>query len=186
MKFKKIIAGLLTLSITLGSVSQINAETDVGTSEAAGMSLSEENMQISGANSFGNMVAQELAAVSSEQEANNGCNVFSVDVSGNTASVSFETLQNSGLVVAIYDNEGTQMITSGYKEVTAEETETEVEISGDIPQYFYICAYLVNPDTLRPLSTEYSSPMYTESMQEFLSNVHGVDAGVSLKNNGGF
>ena len=169
MKYKKIIAGILTFTIILGTVPQINAEAPIAASESAGMSLSEENMQISGTNSFGNMVAQELASVSSEQEANNGCNVFSVEISGTTANVSFETLCDSALVVAIYDNEGMQMITSGYKEVTAEETETELEILGTIPQYFYIRAYLVNPDTLRPLSTEYSSPMYTREMQEFLS-----------------
>ncbi len=169
MRFKKIISGILTFAIILGTVPQINAEAPIAVSESAGMSLSEENMQISGTNSFGNMVAQELAEVSSEQEANNGCNVFSVEMSGKTASVSFDTLQDSAIVVAIYDNEGMKMITSGYKEVTAEETETEVKISGTIPQYFYIRAYLVNPDTLRPLSTEYNSPMYTREMQEFLS-----------------
>lgn len=160
MKFKKLIAGILTLAITLNTVPHINAETVLDTPDAAEMSVSEENMEISGTNSFGNMVARELAAASNEQEANNGCNVFSVEVNGNTASVSFETLYDSALVVAIYDNEGEQMITSGYTEVTAEETEAEVEISGTIPQYFYIRAYLVNPDTLRPLSTEYGSSMY--------------------------
>ena len=169
MRFKKIIAGALTFAIIAGTVLQINAETPIVASKSAEMLLSEENMEISGTNSFGNMVARELAAVSDEREANNGCNIFSVEVSGTTARVSFETLYDSALVVAIYDNEGAQMITSGYKEVTAEETETKLEISGTIPQYFYIRAYLVNPDTLRPLCTEYSSPMYTREMQEFLS-----------------
>ena len=169
MRFKKFIAGALTFAIIVGTVLQINAETLIAVPKSAEMLLSEENMEISGTNSFGNMVARGLAAVSDEQEANNGCNVFSVEVSGTTASVSFETLYDSALVVAIYDNEGTQMITSGYKEVTADETETELEISGTIPQYFYIRAYLVNSDSLRPLCTEYSSPMYTREMQEFLS-----------------
>lgn len=125
---------------------------------------------ISGSNSFGNLVAEGLMAKNTEQVENNGYNVFSVDIENTLATVSFETIRDCSLVIGIYDNEGESMLAIGTADVTAGETEAYVEIDTDsMPDYFYIRAYLVDSDTLRPLCTEYSSPMYTRSMQEFLS-----------------
>ncbi len=172
MKLKKLLAGLLAAALTVTSLSEFTVGHAVSVANAGyepPAALTAGDMKISGANSFGDMVARELSVVSAEQAENNGCNVFSVEMEGNTAKVSFETLQDCSLVVAIYDNEGEGMIGSGYAEVSKDETEAEVKINAELPEYFYIRAYLVNSDTLRPLSTEYSSPMYTREMREFLS-----------------
>lgn len=142
---------------------------------ADGIPLTDEikmnnDIDISGTSSLGNLIANGLSAKNSEQQENNGYNVFSVEVEDTLASVSFETLKDCSLVIGIYDNEGESMLAIGTAEVIAEETEAYVEIDIDsMPEYFYIRAYLVDSDTLRPLCTEYSSPMYTRSMQEFLS-----------------
>ncbi len=172
MKLKKLLAGLLAAALTVTSLSEFTVGHAVSVANAGyepPAALTAGDMKISGANSFGDMVARELSVVSAEQAENNGCNVFSVEMEGNTAKVSFETLQDCSLVVAIYDNEGEGMIGSGYAEISKDETEAEVKINAELPEYFYIRAYLVNSDTLRPLSTEYSSPMYTREMREFLS-----------------
>lgn len=173
MKLRKILAGFLAAALTVTSVPKLTAENTAHAAtteyESPAALTAGNDMEISGSDSFGNMVARELSAVSGEQAENNGCNVFSVEIAQNMAAVSFETVRDCSLVVAVYDNEGASMIGSGYTTVTPEETETEVEINAVLPEYFYIRAYLVNSDTLRPLSTEYSSPMYTREMREFLS-----------------
>ena len=127
-------------------------------------------LMVRGTGSFGSMFAQEFSGVAAEQAENNGCNVFSIDMSGNQASVSFETTQDATLVVAVYDENGNQMLASGKKNVTNTETETTVTInSGTIPQYYLVRGYLIETETLRPICTVYESSMYTQEMQEFLA-----------------
>ena len=127
-------------------------------------------LTVRGTDSFGSMFAQEFSGVAAEQTENNGCNVFSIDMSGNQASVSFETTQDATLVVAVYDENGNQMLASGKKNVTNTETETTVTInSGTIPQYYLVRGYLIETETLRPICTVYESSMYTQEMQEFLA-----------------
>ncbi len=127
-------------------------------------------LTVRGTGSFGSMFAQEFSGVAAEQAENNGCNVFSIDMSGNQASVSFETTQDATLVVAVYDENGNQMLASGKKNVTNTETETTVTInSGTIPQYYLVRGYLIETETLRPICTVYESSMYTQEMQEFLA-----------------
>ena len=127
-------------------------------------------LTVRGTDSFGSMFAQEFSGVAAEQTENNGCNVFSIDMSGNQASVSFETTQDATLVVAVYDENGNQMLASGKKNVTNTETETTVTInSGTIPQYYLVRGYLIETETLRPICTVYESSIYTQEMQEFLA-----------------
>ena len=128
------------------------------------------DISVEGTDSAGVLLAEELANVATQQEENNGCNVFSIDVSENTATVYFETTQDATLVVAVYDENGNQMLACGKKEVTHEETLTVVDIdTGTMPQYFLVRGYLIETETLRPICTLYESSMYTQEMQEFLS-----------------
>ena len=128
------------------------------------------DLSVEGTDSVGELLAEELVNVASQQEENNGCNVFSIDVSDDTATVYFETTQDATLVVAVYDENGSQMLAYGKKEVTQDETIAVVDIdSGSMPQYFLARGYLIETETLRPICTGYESSMYTQEMQEFLS-----------------
>ena len=128
------------------------------------------DLSIEGTDSVGELLAEELVNVASQQEENNGCNVFSIDVSEDTATVYFETTQDATLVVAVYDENGSQMLAYGKKEITQDETIAVVDIdSGSMPQYFLVRGYLIETETLRPICTGYESSMYTQKMQEFLS-----------------
>lgn len=130
----------------------------------------QNDISVTGNDPFGNMLADEFNSKSNEQEANAGYNVFSVEMQGNTAVVDYEAIQNSTLVVGIYDESGNQLITTGSAQVTADENQATVELdSSKIPQYFYIKAYLINTETMRPLCTVYECPTYTQEMQDFLS-----------------
>lgn len=130
----------------------------------------ENTVSVTGKNSFGTMLADELSEEVLEQQENNGYNVFSVEMQDDVAVVELESVEDSVLVVGIYNEAGTEMLTSGNVEVMAGETTAIVEFEAEsIPQYFYIRAYLIEAFTYRPLCTVYESPMYTQEMQEFLS-----------------
>ena len=130
----------------------------------------QDNLSVSGTNSLGTMLANEIADKNEETEDNNGYNVFSVAVSGNNAVVSFETITDATLLVAIYNESCDTLIATGTTEVTNDETEKNVTLdTNDMPQYFYVKGYLIDTTTNKPLCTAYSSPMYTKDMQEFLS-----------------
>ncbi len=129
-----------------------------------------DGISVQGASSFGRLFANELAEEVSEQRENNGNNIFSAEVEGNLAVVEYESLADAGLIVGIYDEAGVQLLASGYAVVSADETEAAVEIlDGSIPAYYYVRAFLIDPDTRQPLGTAYESPMYTQEMQEFLA-----------------
>ena len=130
----------------------------------------QDNLSVSGTNSLGTMLANEIADKNEEAEDNNGYNVFSVAVSGNNAVVSFETVTDATLLVAIYNESCDTLIATGTIEITNDETEKNVTLdTNDMPQYFYVKGYLIDTTTNKPLCTAYSSPMYTKDMQEFLS-----------------
>ena len=130
----------------------------------------QDNLSVSGTNSLGTMLANEIADKNEEAEDNNGYNVFSVAVSGNNAVVSFETVTDATLLVAIYNESCDTLIATGTTEVTNGEIEKNVILdTNDMPQYFYVKGYLIDTTTNKPLCTAYSSPMYTKNMQEFLS-----------------
>ncbi len=129
------------------------------------------DVSIEGTNSFGNLLTSVLTEKIDQQEENNGCNIFSVEmVETSMAAVSFETLQDCMLVVGIYDEAGEALLASGSLEVYAGETDTYVDIETDnMPEYFYIKAFLIDYDCFRPLCNAYESPNYTQEMQEFFA-----------------
>ncbi len=129
------------------------------------------DVSIEGTNSFGNLLTSALTEKIDQQEENNGCNIFSVEMVENSmAAVSFETLQDCMLVVGIYDEAGEVLLASGSLEVYAGETDTYVDIETEnMPEYFYVKAFLIDSDCFRPLCNAYESPNYTQEMQEFFA-----------------
>ena len=128
------------------------------------------DLKVVGTNSFGSLMANELDSSLEQQKENEGYNVFSVEVTGKEAKVSFETVTDASLVVAVYDETGVEMLATGSCEVSAGEKEKSIIIDmKTMPQYFYLRAFLIETESLRPLCTVYESPMYTQEMQEFLA-----------------
>ncbi|MGN1481187.1 carboxypeptidase regulatory-like domain-containing protein [Porcipelethomonas sp.] len=161
------LSAVMSVSIITSAV-PVGAEESVNQSENAYAS-SESNIRST--NSFGSLLTDALDEETEEQLKGNGYKVTSVEVdtSTNEAFVEFEALKNCTLVVAVFNEEGTQLVASGSKEVTNQELETTVTIEGTLPQYFYLKAFLVENTTMRPLSVEYDSPNYTQEMQEFFA-----------------
>lgn len=168
---KKFISCILVMLMTISffGILPANAESD----SLEPNTHMETDISVQGTNSFGNLMTNELTAEMDKQEENNGCNIFSIEMNGKEATVSFETAESCTLVVAVYseyNGNSEKMLASGSTTVAKGETETLVTIDTDnMPQYYYLCGFLVDSDTLRPLCTAYESPNYTQEMQEFFS-----------------
>lgn len=165
-------AFLLSFCIIIAPMTTVAAVDDTtpaddGTSSGTS---TENDMSVTGTNSFGNLLSEEFADKQAEQQENMGNNIFSVEIEKNVAKVDFETTKDSTIVVGIYDEQGVQMVTSANVAVTAEQKNVSVELDGDkMPDYFYIRAFIVESDTLKPMCTAYESPNYTQEMQEFFA-----------------
>ena len=170
MNFKRLTAAALAAVITLTSAIQGYAMRSAAEETGTQPSVSGNDMNIEGTNSFGKMFASELSAKQAEQLENNGCNIFSVEMDGTTATVSYQTAVDCTLVIGIYDESGTTLYATGTAEVTPDERETTVTIETDeMPQYFYIKGYLADSFLLNPLCTVYECPNYTQEMQDFFA-----------------
>ncbi len=167
---KKLISLAMSLIMTFTAVAPsitTHAEEQPTTAQTPYV---DNNITVSGTNSFGNMLSKVLTEEQTEVEENNGFNVFSIDIEGKTATAEYEAQEDCTLVAAIYDEDGNALLATGSVDVVAGETSTTFEIDTEtMPQYFYLRGFLIDPDTLRPKCTVYESPMYTQEMQEFLA-----------------
>ena len=130
----------------------------------------DDNMKIQSTNSVGAMIADAVGEEENRQENNNGVNVLSVEMDGKTATAEIETTRNATLIVGIYSEDGMEMYASGTTDITPDDETVQVTIAIDtMPQYFYVKAYIVDTQTLKPLCTVYNCPNYTQEMQEFFA-----------------
>ena len=109
-KVKRLTAAFLIFVLVLCNVVHMTtgyayAKEAVQTAEVVS-GPDDQDMNIKGTDSMGEMVADTLESKQEEQEENNGCNIFEVVMEGNVASVSFETIQNGSIVVAVYEEDG--------------------------------------------------------------------------------
>ena len=167
---KKIVSCLLAAVLVISGWCTALPAGAVNRGSMAAAGEMEHTLSVEGSNSFGNLLEQTLDDKLEEQEENNGCNIFSAEVIDTTVVVDFETVENCTLVVGIYDESGEQMLASGSAEAIKGERTAYVEIETDqMPEYFYLRAFLADTEDFRPLCTVYESPNYTQEMQEFLS-----------------
>ncbi|MCR5119203.1 MAG: Ig-like domain-containing protein [Lachnospiraceae bacterium] len=153
----------------IASQDGIDTSTDVETSSNERLEKNayiDDDMKLSSSDSIGDMLLGTINDKKEEAE-QNGCAVFSAEVSGNTAVFDFQTIYDGTLVAAIYDDTGKQLITSSKADVTANDKDIEICFSEELPDYFYLRAYIVD-DEMVPLSEVYNCPLYTEGMQIFL------------------
>ena len=164
--FKRILSFALVLALCVGAVPAMAAETQPPVTL-------QENIGVSGDSSFGDMLAAEIEDELADQQENNGYRLFSLEISGTTAAVQLEAVEDCTLVVGIYTEDGREMLASGWRDIAAGEREVSVALeTQEMPTYFLAKAFLVNGATA-PLCPAYTTPNYTEEMQEFFSKTVG-------------
>lgn len=167
-KLKSIISVILMFVFLTNTICVFPANAlDDNTNEVKSQN---DGITITGTNTVGELLSETITEVQEAQSSNDGCNIFSAVVEDNIVILEVETVEDCTVVVGIYDENGLQLISSGYADVFIEDKVVSVEIETEqMPQYFYLKAFLVSSDTMRPLSSCYECPNYTREMQEFLS-----------------
>ena len=183
MRKKRILPFLLSLLILCSSLQLPVDAKEMDASGKQDTTNMESEISVQGTDSFGNMVAEAIDNKVEQQEENEGCNIFEITMSGIEAEVDFETNKDASLVVGIYDEAGIKMVASGHAEVTTDEKTVKINIEdGQLPDYYYVKGFLVDPETYEPYCTAYETPNYTKEMQEFFSKTTEDFAGHEILN----
>ena len=169
MKFsKRVLSLLLVIVMVLGMIPvTVQAETEEPT-----VSTESSSVSVEGTNSFGNLLSDAIAEAEEESEDDytGQYSVTDLTISGNVATVTYDAMEEATLVVAIYSEDGMQLITSGKTTVSPDQTVAEVTIEGEMPEFFEAAAYLLDTYDYSPLCDAYTSPMYTQEMQQLLNS----------------
>ena len=131
------------------------------------------DVTVQGTNGFGTLLSKEIQEAetedgSSEYEA--GYSVTDLVIEDAAAYVTYSSMEDALLVVALYTEDGMQMLTSATVEVSPEDTEAVLYFEDAMPEYFMASAYLMDTYDYSPLCASYDTPMYTQDMQELLES----------------
>ena len=163
---KQIISTFLLLALFVGMVPTNVLATDTTTSVETGQTT------IEGTNSFGTLLSEDIQDQQNEDAESNsgGYNVTGLTIENGIATIEYSTLEKAMLVVALYSEDGIQLLLSSNAIVEPEGTEASIELEGEIPKYFMASAYLLDTYDYSPLCESYDTPMYTREMQELLAS----------------
>ena len=165
---KRLIALFLAFASIFSMTSMI-----VWAEEEATVEANTGTPTIESTNDLGDMVAD---AINKEHQAGQNAayetaySIYDVEIAENAATVSYATLEDAELVVAIYTDDGKQMITSVSETVTADADEVILTFETPLPDTFFVKAYLLDTYDYSPLATAFETPMYTAAMQELLAS----------------
>lgn len=162
---KRILSALIAAVMTFTA---LTATIPAAAEEPAPAASSPETaLSVNGANTFGALAADMLNVQNTAQTENDGYGIFDIIMNGNTAGVRLQIKEDCELVVAIYDEEGSAMIASASSLISAEDTAVGLTIDAELPQYYLVRGYLLDPDTGRALCTTFETADYTKVMQDF-------------------
>ena len=163
--FKRIMSILLVLAMAVSYVPVAAAADETGQSEVS------SDVQLAGDSDVGNLLSNTLntenVAGGNQNEDPSQSSIWDLRIEGNTAAVQFYAAVDAKLVVALYSEEGQQLLASGSQTVEAGSRKASVKLDAEqMPKYFTATAYLLDAATDDPLCEEYHSSLYTESIQD--------------------
>ena len=170
---------MLLVAVLLVNLVPVNV---YATPDATEDIVDNNDVTIEGINGFGNLLSEDLQQYRSRSAAvesayAEGYTVTDLVIELNSATVTYESMEEVLLIVALYTEDGRQLLQSAETLVQPEESMVALTFEGEMPQYFYATAYMVDVYDLSPLCPAYETPMYTKEMQELLaSTVDDYDA----------
>ena len=167
---KRILSALL-IAVMLISVVPMGALAVGGKNNGENGEL-ETDTYVKGSSSVGTMLAETLENAQNEYESDfeSGAFVSGLDLKGLKAKVNFSTQKDARLVVAVYAEDSGKMLTSGVKDVSAEETSVTVDINkASLPQYYRVKAFLIDADNMSALCSPYTDNTHTQAYIDFMS-----------------
>ena len=143
--FKKLTALVLVLVMVVGLFPSAQA--------APKATVDPGDVTIEGTNGFGSLLSQKInenQSVEAPGEYPDGYSVSNLEIEDGVATVTYDSMEEATLVVALYTEDGMQMLTSATTTVGPDDTEATVVFEGEIPQYFQASAYLLDSYDLSP------------------------------------
>ena len=147
--------------------------------------LTNDEMSMSGTNSFGTMLTNTIQTYNNGMYDNSYSEAYAVtnvQISGRTAKVEYSAVKDCELVVALYSDDGEKLLCSASKMVSAGETITGFSFSDTLPTYYLIKAFLLDKKNHSPLSKLYTSELYTEQIQNLKTKTIDDFAGKEILN----
>lgn len=134
------------------------------------VSANNGDMEIGGNGSFGTLLADSINEQNSDKSNNGQVGITNAEIESNIAKVTYFSNEKATIIVAIYNEEKNKIITTSKKDVdiSEEETEIEIEVDGEIPQYFVLKAFMIDKEK-NPLCDAYENSTYTQEMQKLLA-----------------
>lgn len=121
-------------------------------------------VSLNSTNSFGKLLAENFDTDIINKSADYF--VSDVEIKGKSAIVELGAKNNCKLVVAVYDENTNQMLTSAIKDVDAETEEVSVDFDSNLPDYFVIKAFLLD-EMNSALCSSYNNYHYTSKFERF-------------------
>lgn len=169
MKLKRLFSVLSVFAVSATSVlGSFSAAVPAVHADETTEPAVQSDMEISGNGLLGEMLADKLTAEQTALNEQNGCSVYDVQIQGKRATVKLTTTTACTVLLTLYDDSGDKLLTSAQKAVSADDSDIILTVP-DMPEYCYLRCCLIDTDTLSPISSVYSSSLYTKEMQEFLS-----------------
>lgn len=147
----------------------LTAQADSAPAQEQSATVDTSNVSMEATNSFGKLLLDGM-----DLDGENGSNfssgnrVIGITMNGSTATVKYVTEEDAELVVGIYtDDSEEQMVASGTvaAQKTLENTgysTVDIEVTGSIPAYYVVKAYLLDKTEHAPLSNAYTDRSATK------------------------
>lgn len=161
---KRVFAAVLSLIVVL-TLLPVSAVVQVRAAE-------QTEPEVEDLSDLGQLLAQASGQEqgTSPEEYPGGYDILELEVVKKVATVEYTALEDATVIVAIYTEDGLQMLASGNAPALAEETSVQVALTGSVPTYFRVAAYLVRTGDLSPLCESLESSRYTQDMQTLIKS----------------
>ena len=162
--FKKVIIYILLLALTISHIPPVAAQASTETT-------SDNATTLQGENTIGEILAADINEAQQEQySSQDGSAILDITIQGQTATVSYSLQQEAVILVAIYSQDCMELLTESRITCASGDSVATLTFPDQLPTYFYVSAFILDPQSNKPLCSAYKNPMYTQSMQELLSS----------------
>ena len=173
IKFSKMVSLLMSAVMTVSALSLSNLNAFADTDQYTEQAFESKGSEIQYDGPFGSMLSDEISeSVKSNQEAaSQDYVVYKIDHDPivQKFGVEYHAKNECTLFVGIYNDEGTELITSVTKELSASEKDyVELHIFDALPDHYLIKAFIIGSELLNPVSKPCIYNKYTQQMQKIL------------------
>lgn len=150
----------------MGSSVSVVADYETTTNEKP-VGVQATDYSVSGSSSFSSLLSTAFTEEIDNQEIDSRYTILGVDITDNKGTVEYSVLYDCTLTVAIYDETSGKLMTTASAELTAEGEKASLSFNSELmPEYFVVKAFVIDPETMRPLNKAYVSNKYTQAMVE--------------------